>query len=68
MRLMLDNPDVRAIPGDPRSFGGQAGDVAEQVQWYLLGDVRRYQLGGDAGLRARVRQAIPDKGRAAAVP
>jgi hypothetical protein len=32
MRLMLDNPDLGAIPGNPRSFGGQAGDEAEQVQ------------------------------------
>src|SRR5215207_3086234 len=49
MRLMLDNPDLRAIPRNPRSFGGQTGHEAEQVQRYLLGDVRRYQL-GDAGL------------------
>src|SRR5215472_3164973 len=55
MRLMLDNPDSRAIPGNPRSFGGQAGNEAEQVQRYLLGDVRRYPL-GDAGLPMRVRQ------------
>ncbi len=45
MRLMLDNPDSRAIPRNPRSFGGQTGNEAEQVQRYLLGDVRRYQLG-----------------------
>src|SRR5271167_1789265 len=44
MRLMLDNPDLRAIPRNPRSFGGQAGNEAEQVQRYLLHDVRRYQL------------------------
>jgi hypothetical protein len=25
MRLMLDNPDLRAIPRNPRSFGGQTG-------------------------------------------
>ena len=69
MRLMLDNPDVRAIPGNPRRLGGQAGNEAEQVPRYLLGDVRRYPL-GDAGLPARVRQLIPDSGRAAgrAVP
>ena len=42
MRLVLDNPDVRAIPGNPRSSGGQAGNEAEQVPRYLLGDVRRY--------------------------
>src|SRR5580704_1001183 len=65
MRLMLDNPDLRAIPGNPRSFGGQAGNEAEQVQWYLVGDVWRYQLLGDAGLRTRVRQPIPDSSRAA---
>src|SRR5215831_5169660 len=51
MRLMLDNPDLRAIPGNPRSFGGQTGNEAEQVQRYLLDDVRRYQP-GDAGLRS----------------
>src|SRR5215469_5768395 len=53
MRLMLDNPDLRAIPGNPRGFGGQTGNEAEQVQRYLLDDVRRYQL-GDAGLPTRV--------------
>jgi hypothetical protein len=64
MRLMLDNPDVRAIPGNPRSSSGQAGNEAEQVQRYLIGDVRRYQL-GEAGLRPRVRQPNSDGGRAA---
>src|SRR6202046_2943098 len=64
MRLMLDNPDVRAIPGNPRSFGGQAGNEAKQVPRYLPGDVRRYPL-GDAILPARVRQLISDSGRAA---
>jgi hypothetical protein len=64
MSLMLDDPDLRAIPRNQRSFGGQVGDEAEQVQRYLLGDVRRYQL-GDAGLPARVRQPISDSGRAA---
>ena len=54
MRLMLDNPDLRAIPRNLRHLGGQAGNEAEQVQRYLLGDVRRYQL-GDAGLPTRVR-------------
>jgi hypothetical protein len=70
MRLMLDNPDLRAIPGNPRRIGWQAGNESEQVQRYLPGDVRRYHLLGDAGLRARVRQLIPDSGRAArcAVP
>ena len=64
MRLMLDNPDLRAIPGNLRHPGGQAGNEAEQVQRYLPGDVRRYPL-GDAGLPPRVRQLIPDGGRAA---
>src|SRR6266508_4468053 len=64
MNLMLDDPDLRAIPWNPRSFGGQAGNEAEQVQRYLLGDVRRYQR-GDAGLPTRVRQPISDSGRAA---
>ena len=64
MRLMLDNPDLRAIPRNLRRLGGQAGNEAEQVQRYLLGDVRRYQP-GDAGLRTRVRQPISDSGRAA---
>src|SRR6201999_2163659 len=41
MRLMLDDPDLRAVPGNPRRFGGQAGHEAEQVQRYLPGDVRR---------------------------
>ena len=64
MRLMLDNPDLRAIPGNLRHLGGQAGNEAEQVQRYLLGDVRRYQR-GDAGLRTRVRQPISDSSRTA---
>ena len=38
MRLMLDNPDSRAIPRNLRHLGGQAGNQAEQVQRYLLGD------------------------------
>lgn len=41
MRLMLDNPDLRAIPRNVRSFGRQTGNEAEQVQRYLLGDFRR---------------------------
>jgi len=64
MRLMLDNPDLRAIPRNPRSFGGQAGNEAEQVQRYLIGDVRRYPL-GDVRLPPRVRQLNSDSGRAA---
>ena len=31
MRLMLDNPDLRAIPGNLRHLGGQAGNEAKQV-------------------------------------
>ena len=64
MRLMLDDPDAGAIPGKLRRPGGQAGDEAEQVQRYPPGDVGRYQLGGDAGLRARVRQPVADRGGA----
>jgi hypothetical protein len=64
MRLMLDDPDLRAIPRNLRSFGGQAGNEAEQIERDLLGDVRRYQR-GDAGLRTRVRQPNSDSGRAA---
>ena len=41
MRRMLNNPDLRAIPGNLRCFGRQTGDKAEQVQRYLLGDLRR---------------------------
>ena len=41
MRLMLDDPDLRAIPRNLRSFGRQTGNEAEQVQRYLLGDFRR---------------------------
>ena len=64
MRLMLHDPDLRALPRNLCRLGGQAGNQAEQVQLYLLGDVRRYQR-GDAGLRTRVRQPISDSGRAA---
>ncbi len=38
VRLMLGDPDLRAVPRNLRGFGGQAGDQAEQVQRYLLGD------------------------------
>ena len=62
--MMLDNPDLRAIPRNLRHVGGHAGNEAEQVQRYLLGDVRRYQR-SDARLRTRVRQPISDGGRAA---
>ena len=67
MRLMLDNPDLRAIPGNLRRLGGQAGNEAEQVQRYLLGDVRLYPP-GDAGLPARVRQQNPGNAAQRAVP
>ena len=40
MRRMLKNPDLRAIPRNPRSFVRQTGNEAEQVQRYLLGDRR----------------------------
>ena len=41
MRRMLNNPDFRAIPRNPRGFGRQTSNDAEQVQRYLLGDFRR---------------------------
>jgi hypothetical protein len=41
MRRMLDDPDVRTIPRDLRATGRQTGDEAEEVQWYVLGDLRR---------------------------
>ena len=37
MCLMLDNPELRAIP-DLRQVGGQAAYEAEPVQRYQLGD------------------------------
>jgi len=64
MRLMLDDPDLRAIPGNPRSFGGQAGNEAEQVPRNLPRDVWRNPR-GDASLPIRVRQLSSDGGRAA---
>jgi AcrR family transcriptional regulator len=64
MRLMLDDPDVRAIPGNPRGFGGQAGNEAEHVPRYLPDDIRRYPV-GDASLPIRVGQLGSDSGRAA---
>ena len=60
---MLDDSDLRAVPGNLRRLGGQAGNESEQVQRYLLDDVRRYPL-GDAGLRMRVRQLVSGSGRA----
>src|SRR5512132_2872359 len=41
MRLMLDNPDLRAVPWNLRRLGGQAGNETQQVQWYISGDLRR---------------------------
>ena len=35
---MLDNPDLGAIPLNLCHLGGQAGNEAEQVQRYRLGD------------------------------
>src|SRR4029453_10994303 len=35
VRLMLDDADLRAIPGHLCGVGGQAGDEAEQIQRYL---------------------------------
>ena len=63
MRLMLDDPDVRAIPRNPRRFRGQAGDEAEQVQGDLLGDAEPTCIDP-------ARQPIVGRGRAArrAVP
>ena len=48
---MLDDPDPRAIPGNLRRVGVQAGDEAEQVQRDLVGDVRREHR-REAGLHA----------------
>src|SRR5262249_53941248 len=64
MRLMLDNPDLRAIPLNTRSFGRRARNEAKQVPRYLLGDVRRYPP-GDAVLPMWTRQPISDSSRAA---
>ena len=52
-------------PGESAQSRRAGRNEAEQVQRYLLGDVGRYQPGGDAGLRTRVRQPVPGKGRAA---
>ena len=56
MRLMLENPDPGAIPGNLRRPGGQAGNAAEQVQGYLLGDVRRYPASAMRAFQRGVRQ------------
>lgn len=41
MRRVLNNPDLRAVPRNPRSSVRQTGNEAEQVQRYLPGDFRR---------------------------
>ena len=53
MRLMLEDPDRRAIPGDQRRFSGQAGDQAVQVERDLPGDFGLGKVLGDVGLRIR---------------
>ncbi len=60
MRLMLENPDRRAVPRNLRHLGGQAGNEAEQVQRYLLGDA-----GGLCDRIHPARQPIPGSSRAA---
>src|SRR5258708_2546435 len=64
MRLMLHNPDLRAIPRNPRSFGGQTGNEAKQVPRYLLRDVRRHSP-RDALLTMRTLQPLSASSRAA---
>ena len=64
MGLMLDDPDLGAVPGDPRGVGGQSGDETEQIHRDFLG-VLRWQPHGDAGLPVSVGQQTVDGGRAA---
>src|SRR5918996_3356139 len=64
VRLVLDDPYRRTIPRDLRRICWKAGDEAEQVQRYLLGELRRQNL-GDADLPVRIRQQISDISRAA---
>jgi hypothetical protein len=64
VRVMLDDPDLRAVRGIRVVSAGRPMMRAEQVQRHIVDDVRRYQS-GDAGLRTRVRQPISDRGRAA---
>jgi hypothetical protein len=59
VRLMLDNPDMRAVPRSPRRPGGQAGDEAEQVQRYLLGDA-------EPACIEPARQPVPGSSRGSA--
>ena len=48
VRGVLDDPDARAVPRDPRRLGGQAGDAAEHVvQRHLLDDVLRDHPGDE---------------------
>jgi hypothetical protein len=67
VRRVFDDPDVRAIPGYRRRFGGQTGQEAEQLKRDVIGDLRRERV-GDAGLSVRVRQQISHRGRAAGGP
>ena len=57
MRLMLEDPDLRAIPGYSGCFTRQTGNLAESLQRDLLGDVRREQLGDVVLQRASERKA-----------
>ena len=67
VRLMLDNPDLRAIPGNPRSFGGQAGNEAKQVHDIcsaISGGIHpamlSFQCGRDSRSRiAAAQRAVP---------
>ena len=54
--LVLDDPDRRAIPGNPRRFGGQAGDQAEQVQRDLPGDFRPARSSAMSAFQSAVGQ------------
>ena len=55
MRLMLDNPDLRAIPGNPRSFGGQTGmrpsrssGTCSMMSGGIPSATRAFQCGSDS--------------------
>ena len=61
IRLVLDDPDLRAVPGNLRRVGGQPGDEAELVQRHPVGDVAELALeqrppGGQLGPGANVRE------------
>jgi hypothetical protein len=66
---MLDDPDLGAVPWDPRGPCGQTGDEAEQIHRYLVSEIRWQHL-GDPVPPARVGHHLPDGGGAAggAVP